>query len=95
MKLQRNEKKLNDLFGYGEIRNIADTILDRAEENIEDYSDPYDAIVDALNDELIYEDDQWTIMKQYQRPSEANFTEAVEEFINDLNECVEVLEYDE
>lgn len=92
MKIQKNQKNLNDLFGYGEIRNIADAILDRAEENIEDYSDPYDAIVDALNDELIYEDDQWTIMKQYQRPSEANFTEAVEEFINDLNECVLKLE---
>lgn len=92
MKIQKNQKNLNDLFGYGEIRNIADTILDRAEENIEDYSDPYDAIVDALNDELIYEDNQWTIMKQYQRPSEANFTEAVEEFINDLNECVLKLE---
>lgn len=96
MKLQRNEKKLNDLFGWGEIRNITDAIIDRAEGNIADYtSNLYEAIIDALNDELIYTADQWEVMKAYQEPKDANFTEAVEEFINDLNECVEVLEYDE
>lgn len=96
MKLQRNEKKLNELYGWDEIRNIADAIIDRAESNIKDYTeDAYEAIVDALNDELIYTADQWEVMRAYQSPDNANFSEAVNEFINDLMDCVEVVNDDE
>ena len=34
--------------------------------------------------ELIYTEDLWTIMAYYQTPQEANFSEAMEEFYNDL-----------
>lgn len=85
--MKRNEKKLNELFGWGAIRGIADAIYDRAETMETD--DTYEAIVDALNDELIYTDDQWEVMKAYQSPQDANWIEAVEEFINDLITCVE------
>lgn len=96
MKLQRNEKKLTELFGFDEIRNIAEAIIDRAEGYAEEsQDDAYDSIVDALNDELINTVDQWEVMKAYQSPENANFNEALDEFINDLNDCVEVLKYDE
>lgn len=95
MKLKRNEKRMNDLYGFGEIRNIADTIIDRAEGNMAEYTnDPHEAIMDAVNDGLIYTSDQWEVMKAYQNPQNANFDEAVEEFMNDLNDCVEVLDDD-
>lgn len=93
MKLQRNEKKLTELFGFDEIRNIAEAIIARAEGYAEESpKDTYNLIVDALNDELIYTTDQWEIMKAYQRPEDANFNEALDEFTNDLNECVGVLD---
>ena len=96
MKLKRNEEKLTELFGFDEIRNIAEAIIDRAEGYAEEsQGDAYDLIVDALNDELIYTVDQWEVMKAYQSPENANFNEALDELINDLNECVEVLKYDE
>lgn len=97
MKLQRNEKKLTELFGFDEIRNIAEAIIDRAEGYHAEKTpeDAYDLIFDALNDELIYTTDQWEIMKAYQLPENASFNKALCEFINDLTECVEVLEDDE
>lgn len=54
-------------------------IVDR----INDYSSEED-IYQAIDDELIYDDDRWTVMKHYQRPSEANFDGAM----NDLTETV-------
>lgn len=38
----------------------------------------------SMDIELIYDDDLWEIMKYYQRPNEANYDEAMEEFYNDL-----------
>lgn len=38
----------------------------------------------SMDIELIYDEDQWEIMKYYQRPNEANFDEAMDEFYNDL-----------
>ena len=38
----------------------------------------------SMDTELIYDEDLWEILKYYQRPSEANFNDAMEEFYNDL-----------
>ena len=46
--------------------------------------DTEEALQYAMDDELIYDDDLWQIMRYYQRPCEANFDEAMEEFYNDL-----------
>lgn len=96
MKLKIDEKKLTELFGFDEIRNIAGAIIARAEGYAEESPEgAYDLIIDALNDELLYTSDQWEVMKAYQLPEDANFNNALREFINDLTECVEVLEDDE
>ena len=62
--------------------DIAEAIIERMEECTEDEIE--DELKYAMDDELIYDDDLWEIMKYYQRPSEANFDEAMEDFYNDL-----------
>ena len=57
---------------------IAESIIERMEEPTEE------ELQQAMDDELIYDEDLWEIMKYYQRPNEANFNEAMEEFYNDL-----------
>ena len=61
---------------------IVKSIFERMEEATEE------ELQQAMNDELIYDDDLWEIMKYYQRPTEANFNEAMEEFYNDLLEVL-------
>ena len=82
-----NEKKFTEVFGFGKLSDIASDILDRASDD--DRKDASEKIIDALNDSLIYCDDQWEIMKAYQSPEEANFQNALEEFINDLLSVIE------
>lgn len=43
-----------------------------------DYEDLSDCIYDAMDRGLIYYDDQWELMKNYQTPEEANLSEAEE-----------------
>ena len=57
---------------------IADLIFERMEEPTEE------ELQYSMDTELIYDEDLWEIMKYYQRPSEANFNEAMDEFYNDL-----------
>ena len=50
---------------------------------IDDYNSE-DDIFGAIDDALIYDDDQWTVMKHYQRPDEANFSDAIEYLTEDI-----------
>lgn len=72
-----------ETFGRCEIAGIVENIIDR----IEDYDD-YDDILQSLDDELIYFDDQWEILKYYCNPQNADWDYAIELFINDLNEVI-------
>ena len=83
MKITKNlETLLIEKFGFGEIKKIAESIIERMEAPTEE------ELQQAMDDELIYTDDQWEIMKHYQNPEEANFNEAMEEFYNDLVEIL-------
>lgn len=82
-----NEKKFTELFGFGKLADIASEILDRASDDREDTAS--EKVIDALNDSLIYYDDQWEVMKAYQNPTEANFQNALDEFLNDLLSVIE------
>lgn len=64
---------------------IAESIIERMEEPTEE------ELQQAMDDELIYDEDLWEIMKYYQRPSEANFNEAMMEFYDDLLEILYIL----
>lgn len=79
-KLNR-EISLNFNFTVGD---IARAIIDRVEfSEIED-DELYDAIYHAMDDELIYTDDLWEIMKYYQTPESANLTDAISYLLDDL-----------
>lgn len=73
---------------------VVENILGR----IDDFTDD-DEIMSAVDDALIYDDDQWDVMKHYQRPSEANFDEAIEYLIDDIysiaNRIAESLEVED
>ena len=57
---------------------IAELIFERMEEPTEE------ELQYSMDTELIYDEDLWEIMKYYQRPNEANYEGAMEEFYNDL-----------
>ena len=83
MKITKELEKLCfEKFGFGEVEKIAELIIERMEAPTEE------DLQQAIDDSLIYYDDQWEIMKHYQLPQEANFDEAMEEFYNDLVEIL-------
>lgn len=65
--------KFNDF-----VAQIAKGIFERMEAPTEE------ELRQAMDDELIYTEDLWKIMAYYQTPCEANFSEAMEEFYDDL-----------
>lgn len=74
-------------FGYGDMAELVIHFFERFEEEgiKEDIKTRYTEHFDnCFNDEFIYYDDQWQIMKYYQRPEDANYNEAMELFYNDL-----------
>lgn len=83
MEITKNlETLLIRKFGFGEVEKIAESIIERMEAPTEE------DLQQAIDDSLIYYDDQWEIMKYYQNPKEANFNEAMEEFYEDLAEIL-------
>lgn len=79
--------KIYEVFGYREISNVARRILERIDE---DETDASEAVSQAMDDELIYTEDQWTVIAYYSDPSDPkNLSEACEEFFGELLECVE------
>ena len=66
---------------------LAFSIFERLDDNDlndgED-SDKWELITNALNDEMIYYSQQWVVLKEYCTPREANWDEAISEFMDDL-----------
>ena len=87
--MKTNDKKFTEVFRLGKLADIASEILDRAGEDDREDVDASEKVIDALNDSLIYYDDQWEVMKAYQNPTEANFQNALDDFINDLLSVIE------
>ena len=87
--MKTNDKKIAEVFGFGKLADIASEILDRAGDDDREDVDASEKVIDALNDSLIYYDDQWEVMKAYQNPEEANFQSSLDEFLNDLLSVIE------
>lgn len=84
-----NLNKITDKFGCGEMSDVARNVLERVYNN-GDETDAGKAVDKAMDDELIYTDDQWTVIAYYSDPSDPkSFSEAYEDFYRDLLECVE------
>ncbi len=58
--------------------------------NYGDYDNIDDAIQQTAESKTIYYDDQWEMMKTYQRPCEADYNEAFNMFIEELYSLVVV-----
>lgn len=60
-------------------------------EEIDKNSDASEIARDCIDNNLIYDDDIWSIMQEYQNPQNANYNEAIESFENDLTTIIEHL----
>ncbi len=81
--------KITDNFGCGKMSDVARNVLERVYNNGYE-TDACKAVDKAMDDELIYEEDQWTVIAYYSDPSDPkSFSEAYEDFYRDLLECVE------
>lgn len=85
MKLSVNTSELFNLNMSWNATNIAEEVYKRAICDANDIDEGYECLADALNDELIYTEDQWTIMKEYQSPEDANYDMAYMLFYEDLS----------
>ena len=71
----------------GDLAGLAEHILNRIDaEDLK--ADAYEALWQAMDDELIYTSDRWTLLQGYCTPEDANFNYAWEEFQNDLMTCI-------
>ena len=78
MKLTVNTSELFNLNMSWDATGIAENVYNRAICDAENIDEAFESLYDALDDELIYTADQWTIMKEYQTPDEADFNRAYE-----------------
>lgn len=89
-KYKINNEKIHNIFGSYEMIDIATTTLCRIDlESIDDGCDTINNIFNAVDDTIIYYNIQWEIMKHYQNPKDANLDEAINDFLYDLNLCIE------
>lgn len=78
--------QIGEHFNYSvdfEFLDLVANVLDRIEFDCSD-EEFDDEIWSAIDDELIYYSDQWTVIQHYQLPKDANFGEAMDEFSNDI-----------
>ena len=93
MKINKKEtmEKLDKIMSY-EAASVAENVLERVEDFENENDELFDKICWAVDDELIYTDDQWDIIKNYIGPSSIgsiSFNDIINEFIDDIfNNCV-------
>ena len=84
-----NKEKVLETFGCGKIADIAYSILERVPDDTKK-EEADEAIVSALDDELIYCSDQWEVIAAYSSPEEPmSISEACELFLGDLMQCID------
>lgn len=78
-----------DYTGDFDFLDIVANVIDRIDD-IEELGDDdiNDEVYSAIDDELIYYNDQWRIMMFYQTPGDANLDEAIDQLAED---CVEIV----
>ena len=82
-------KKYN--FNYSELANTyASDIYDEWLLQEEDYSRLYDFIVEYLDSDIIFYEDQWELLKTYCTPTDANisFGDAFYDLVTDVYDII-------
>ena len=85
--MELNYDVLYRYFPNDKINGIAEAVLNRIDED--EMDEPYDAVFDAMNDELIYTEDQWAMIEYYCTPQDANYDSAWDSFEYDLLSAVD------
>lgn len=90
MKLTDSKYKniIGEYFDYSmnwDFLDIVANVLERVDLEAEEVEE---SIYEAIDEELIYYDDQWTIMRFYQLPKDANLENALMEFQDDITSLV-------
>lgn len=84
-----NKRKVLDTFGCGKLADIAYRIFERVEDETKK-EEADDALMHALDDELIYCTDQWEVIASYSSPEEPmSISLAFELFLGDLMQCID------
>lgn len=72
--------------------SVAENVIDRVEDFEDENSELYDEICQAVDDELIYTEDQWDIIANYIEPydiTNTSYCDIINEFIEEIfNNCV-------
>lgn len=83
--------KLGQIFGWKAL-DIAENIIDRVDDFEDENSGLFDELCQCADTELIYTEDQWTIIAEYITPSEIsenNFYDIFNRFVEDIfSACV-------
>ena len=69
---------------YYEANGLIASAVEAAIEDVFDGADIDEAVSSEVDRTLIYNEDIWTLLQSYQRPTEANYDEMVDEFYDDV-----------
>lgn len=85
--MKMNMNIIYNTFGYNDMAGLAESILNRID--LDDLKeDAYGALFQAMDEGMIYTEDQWTMIEYYCTPSDANYNTAWEMFESDLMACI-------
>ena len=93
MKINKEEtmSKLEQIMSW-EAQSVAENVIERVEDFEDENNELFDKICWAVDDELIYTEDQWDIIKNYIEPSSIgsiSFNDIINQFIDDIfNNCM-------
>ena len=81
-----DEGRLNEVFGFYDIRALAENVIARFDNNCEDVTEE---LINCINDELIYTEDLWTLIEFYSNPDHPDdSSSACEKLFDDLMSCI-------
>lgn len=85
------KKDIGEYFEYSmdfEFLDVVAEVLERIDFDELNDDNICEMVLDAIGDEVIYYNQQWTIIEHYQTPKDANFDEAMSEFDDDIYNLV-------
>lgn len=87
-------KDMSRAFGSFRAEDVAKAVIDRIDEtSISDGASLEEAVQEALDLEMIYDEDRWAVIANYSDPeSPLTYSEAEELFLNDLLQVLEIAE---
>lgn len=86
---EKLKKKITDYIYWRDLPAIACDCVERLGDiDPEDSDEIMQSIYEAVDDSVIYYDDQWEIIEWACSPVEANWHDAIDYFYDELYECV-------